>query len=142
MPTSPTTMRSTSFLHEVESGEPIPAGKMAYFEQRALNNFYAFVVGKFLKSGLRKSDLARRINLSQPQLNRYLASPGNWTVATIQRLLVGIAGEEAFLDSTPFSGRTPKNLSMIDLLDDPDPPGKGAGNDAGRIELKLEPARA
>lgn len=138
MPMSRTKTPSTSFLDEIEQGSPIPSGKLAYFEQRALNNFYSFVLERFLRSGLRKADLARRIGLSQPQLTRYLASPGNWTIATVQRLLLGIGGEEVFLRSVPLSGRTPQNMSVLDLLDD----GNRPSTDSLTIELRPEPLHA
>lgn len=115
MITSPT---KTPLTFSLTKDEPIPSGTLAYYEQRALNNFYSFVLRKFLKSKIRKADLARRIQVSAPQLNRYLASPGNWTIATVQRLLLGIADEEAFLSSESLHGRPPQNGSVLDLLDE------------------------
>ena len=56
--------------------------------------------------------------LHPSQLNRYLASPGNWTIGIIQRLLAGISAEEAFLRSEPLLGRTPQNRNVLDLLDE------------------------
>lgn len=116
MITSPKTS-PTSFLSEIELGAPIPEEKLAYFEQRAMNNFYAFVLRKFIASGVKKSELSSRVSISPSQLTRYLASPSNWTIATVQRLLIGICGEEVFLSSEPLIGRPPQNHTMVDLLD-------------------------
>src|SRR5689334_14231228 len=103
------TSHGTQFLSEVAAGEPIPEAKLAYLEQRVLNNFYAFVIGRFLdqkeKSNLSQAKLARRINRGTDVVNRWLASPGNWQIGTLARLLVGICGEEAILTSSPLLGR-------------------------------------
>ena len=118
MTMSPTKTPMTSFLSELQNGAPIPENKLAYLEQRALNNFYGAVIKKFMASDLKKSELAKRVGLSQPQINRYLASPNNWTIATVQRLLAGISAEEAFLSAEPLLDRTPQNRTVLDLLDE------------------------
>lgn len=114
--------QKTHFLSEVLSGDQIPENKLAYFEQRALNSFYDFVIRKFeeerLNSHLTKAKLASRIGRGPDQVNRWLASPSNWTIGTVARLLVGIAGEEPALSSRKLTGRDPQNISVMSLLDD------------------------
>lgn len=114
--------QKTPFLSEVLSGEHIPEHKIAYLEQRALNSFYDFVLKKFederLNSNLTKAKLAFRIGRGPDQVNRWLASPSNWTIGTLARLLVGIAGEEPTPQSKSLSGRPPQNTHTMSLLDD------------------------
>lgn len=96
--------------------------ELVYLEQRALNNAYDFVLRKFLEeekeAGLTKAELAKRIKRDPAHVNRLLASPSNWTIGTIQRLLAGISGDELFLNTKPFANRTPQNLEVSDLLNE------------------------
>lgn len=116
------TSQRTPFLSEVAAGDPIPEPKLAYLEQRVLNGFYDYVIGKFLdenaRTGLTQAKLARRINRGTDVVSRWLASPGNWQISTLARLLVGIAGEEAVLSSTSLLNRAPRNQTVLDMLDD------------------------
>lgn len=146
MNTSPT----THLLSDVAGGGPIPEANLAYLEQRVLNAFYAFVMAKFFdekkKSGLTQAKLARRINRGTDVVNRWLASPGNWQIGTLARLLVGISGEEAALSSVPLLGRTPRNQTVLDLLDDQDDPAprplpvtQATGSDVDVAKIWFEP---
>src|SRR5262249_10329825 len=112
------------FLSKLSEGEDIriPEELCAYFEQRALNQVYDYVMSRFEyereSSGLNKAKLARRIGRGQDQVNRLLASPGNWTIATAARLLLGIGGEEPIFASKKLLGRKPRNSSVLALLED------------------------
>jgi hypothetical protein len=112
------TSQSTPFLSELASGEAISEGNLLYLEQRALGQFYDYVLGRFeaeqARSGLTKAKLARRIRKGQDQINRLLASPSNWTIGTVARLLAGIAAEEPILSSSSLLGRAPRNMSVLD----------------------------
>lgn len=114
--------QKTPILSEVLSGDRIPEYKLAYFEQRAVNSFYDFVIKRFeeekINSRLTKAKLAYRIGRGQDQVNRWLASPGNWTIGTAARLLVGICAEEPVLGSRSLAGRVPQNTSTMSFLDD------------------------
>ena len=143
MSTSP----ATPFLSEIESVSPIPEAKLAYLEQRVLNSFYGFVVGKFLEqkesSSLTQAMLARRINRGTDVVNRWLASPSNWQIGTLARLLVGISGEEAVLSSSPLVGRAPRNQTVADLLADdenviPVRSNFGTESDTDSVSIKIE----
>lgn len=133
------------FLEEVRSGELIPANKLAYFEQRALNNFYDYVMTRFMaekeRSQLTKAKLAERIGRGPDQVNRWLASPNNWTIATVARLLLGIAGEEPVLSSESLLGKPRSNEYWESILgDDGDLPELKAPPKTGttRIDSKFE----
>lgn len=141
------------FLSEISEGIKIPEAKMAYFEQRALNGFYDYVMRRFAEeqknSKLTKATLANRIGRGQDQVNRLLASPGNWTIGTLARLLVGIAGEEPILTSKKLAGRKPQNMTVEALLEPlPEQPTKlrltqpptATASNAKAIEVKFEPA--
>ena len=109
MPTSQT----QSMLYELEHKLPIPLEKRAYFHARVLNNFYQYVLRKFLEEEragrLTKADLGRRIERAPAVITRLLGAPGNWGLETATDLLLGICGEELVPDSTPLIGRACRN---------------------------------
>lgn len=105
MTTSP-----TSFLSEILSGEPIPLGTMAYFQERTRNRLYEFVIKEFLASGLSKADVARRINKRPEQITRWLGAPGNWTFDTVSDLLLAISAAELEPAKSGLAGRAPRNF--------------------------------
>lgn len=110
------------FLTELHEKTTIPEDKFAYLEQRVLNNFYAYVLTKFLdekkRSNLTKAQLAERIGREPAQVNRWLASPNNWTIATLTRLLLGISGEEPVLSSESLLNKPPRNENWESILED------------------------
>jgi hypothetical protein len=120
------TSQRMSLLSELAGDEPLSEATLLYLEQRAHGQFYDYVLKKFedeqKRSGLTKASLARRIRKGSDQVNRWLASPGNWTIGTASRLLAGIAAQEALLTSAPLIGRPPANMSVMDLLDEDGPP--------------------
>jgi len=117
-----TMSRSAQLQSDLAGDGPISEEGLAYLEQRALGQFYDYVLSKFeeeeAKSALSKAKLARRIRRGPDQINRLLASPGNWTIGTVARLLAGIAGEEPVLSSNPLFGQSPQNMTVMDLLED------------------------
>ena len=101
-----------SFLYEIERGESIPLGKLAYLRERTRNVLYDFIIKKFLeaeKKGLSQAELARRIGKRPEVVNRWLGSPGNWRIDTISDLLVGIGAEELKPQSVSLLNRAPRN---------------------------------
>jgi hypothetical protein len=92
-------------------GEVIPLGTRVYLGQRAKNTFYNFVMSRFREADMTQAKLAKRIGKSPAQMNRMLASPGNWTIETIAVLLAGISAEEILPQSRSFSGRPKRNGS-------------------------------
>ena len=115
------TSPKTDFWSEIEDpGARIPAGKLEYLRERFRNDMYDFVLKKFLdrqdRCGLTKADLARRLSCDAARLNRLLGAPGNWTLATVSDLLVGISGEALDPRSTKVRGDVPRTMTSIDLL--------------------------
>lgn len=111
-----TTSQPKHFLFELEDQEAtIPEGKLEYLRARTRNNLYAYIIRKFweqeAKSGLTKAKLARRIDCDPGRLNKLLGAPGNWTIATVSDLLVGIAAEELDPRSEPILGRGRRNYT-------------------------------
>lgn len=90
MTTSPTPL----FISELESGEPLSEGTLAYFRERQRNRIHDLVLGEFLKSGISKAAFARRIGRKPEQITRWLAAPGNWELDTISDFLLAISGAE------------------------------------------------
>ena len=112
-------------MSELETGEKIPVGVQAYFQQRLRNNLYDFVVAKFLEQeeagSLSRADLARRIGKSPAVITRWLSSPRNWRLSTLSDLLLGISAEELVPQSQSILGRT-SNRNIIDFFKNDDPP--------------------
>ncbi len=108
MPTSP-----TSFLSEILEGTRIPLGKRAYFQERLRNRVYDLIVTEFLrmseKTGLTQKELGKRVGKGPDQINRWMSSPGNWTLDTVSDLLLGIAGAELEIAITPLAARPKRN---------------------------------
>lgn len=132
----------TSLSQELDA-DVIPAGALAYVGQRAKNTYYHFVMSKFRERKMTQAELARKIGKNPAQMNRMLASPGNWTIETIAVLLAGICGEEVTPSSTPFAGRPPRNGHPrgLSISDKPIPlPSLEAisSDRANIVELKLE----
>lgn len=108
MPTSP-----TSFLSEILEGTRIPIGKRAYFQERLRNRVYDMIVAEFLrlseKTGLTQKKLSERVGRGPDQVNRWMSSPGNWTLDTVSDLLLGIAGAELEIAIMPLAERPKLN---------------------------------
>lgn len=91
MTASPT----TSFLSELyDDNGTLPVGVQEYFRQRQRNRFYELVIREFLKSGLTKAALARRMGRKPEQITRWLSAPSNWTLDTVSDLLLAICKGE------------------------------------------------
>jgi hypothetical protein len=107
-------------LSELAAGQPIPLEKRAYFHARVLNNFYQFILQKFLEEEragrLSKAELARRIDKRPEVVSRLLGAPGNWGLETATDLLLGICGEELKPASSPLLGRVPRNYDHSEWL--------------------------
>ena len=113
------TSQKTAFLSEIEGSEPISDRSWAYLTERARNNLYDYVIRKFLAAeatGLKRADLARRIGWSASDLSHKLGAPGNWTIGTVTKLLVGICKEELKPDSVSFLTRPSVNYTQADIL--------------------------
>lgn len=104
---------------ELESNGPISERNLAYLAARANNNFYDYVMGKFLVAetgGLTRAELSRKTGIPQSVLSRTLAAPGNWTIGTVAKLLAGICAEELKPDSESFLNRPAVNYTQADIL--------------------------
>jgi hypothetical protein len=137
-----TTSRQAHFLSEIAAGDPIPPGKLAYFQERTRNNLYNFVISRFLEreqtEGLTRAQLARRIGRTPDVISRLLGAPGNWTIATISDLLLGIGAEELEPESQSVLGRTARNTRTLDHLDeDSAPTSTGTAANETKVTFKL-----
>jgi hypothetical protein len=104
------TTSQTPFLYEIIHGEVIPPGKRAYFQERLRNRLYNLILGEFIhKKSLSQKSLARRIGKGPDQINRWLSSPGNWTIDTISDLLLGISGSELALSINTVADQLPSH---------------------------------
>lgn len=114
------TYPKTDSSFKQDKDPPYDHGTLAYFQQRTRNNMYAYIVRRLLQmeeaGTLTRAELARRIKKSPAQVSHMLASPGNWTLATISDLLLGISDEELLPESVPVKRQTPRNFGSRDWL--------------------------
>jgi hypothetical protein len=86
-----TISHTPDLFEEILAGNPIPVGKLEYFRARLRLEFHDFILRRFLtQENLTKAELARRIHRSPEVVNRWLATPGNWTIDTLSDLLIGM----------------------------------------------------
>jgi hypothetical protein len=112
------TTSQTPFLLEILNGDPIPPGKRAYFQERLRNRIYCLILEEFIQKSesenLTQKTLAHRVGKGADQINRWLSSPGNWTIDTISDLLIGISGSELELSISKIADQLPRNLCTLE----------------------------
>lgn len=82
------------------SAEKISSADLAYFQDRLRSRLYDLVLTEFENAreiGLTQAMLARRLGKRPEQINRWLSSPGNWTLETVSNLLIGISNSELMM---------------------------------------------
>jgi hypothetical protein len=82
----------TTFLSRPVPGEAVLPETFAYLRGRAKRKAYDLVIREFRKSGISKTELARRLGKTLPEVSRMLGGPANWTIATVTDLLFAISG--------------------------------------------------
>jgi hypothetical protein len=99
-----TTYQETSISSKLTSGDPLSVGVLGYFRERQRLRLYELVMREFLRTGITKAELARRMGRKPEQITRWLGAPGNWTLDTISDLLLAISGGELSASVThPFA---------------------------------------
>jgi hypothetical protein len=86
------TTSQTTFLSDPIPGERVSPDTFHYWRARAKREAYDLVLSEFKKSGITKTELARRMGKTLPEVSRMLGGPANWTIATVSDLLFAIAG--------------------------------------------------
>lgn len=151
-----TTSQENSFLSEIQSGEPIPVAKLAYFRGRLSNRIHALVLEEFARleneKKITRAELARRIARKPEQITRWLGTPGNWTFDTFSDLLLGMGCEPGFflinlkqdaLPRTDELATLPQFQGFKAAANDPGQrhaPRKGLGTSADQTTATLQPA--
>lgn len=74
--------------------------EMAKFEYRSENRAYDAVIAALeaaaARDGLKRKDIAEKIEMDPGQFSRLLSGPSNWTLGTISNLLFAIGAEMEF----------------------------------------------
>jgi hypothetical protein len=140
----------TAFLSEIDSEfDEIPLEKRIYLQERLRHRLYDLIVGEFVKHQsanphFTQVALARRIGRRPDVINRWLSSPGNWTLDTVTNLLAAISGAELGLSVNRFAEYPKANYTRPDWLDgsdkayNPPPPPAGVATPlppTNRVEL-------
>lgn len=86
------TTSQTSFLSKPVPGEAVLPETFAYLRGRAKRKAYDLVMREFKKSGISKTELAKRLGKTLPEVSRMLGGPANWTIVTATDLLFAISG--------------------------------------------------
>jgi hypothetical protein len=86
------TTSQTTFLSEPVPGERVSLDTYFYWRARAKREAYDLVISEFKKSGITKTELARRLGKKLPEVSRMLGGPANWTISTVSDLLFAITG--------------------------------------------------
>lgn len=122
------TTYQTVFLSELSGqSDVISDGTRAYLQERLRNRIYHIVIEEFIKHQIDNPEftqvaLAKRIGKRPEQVNRWLSSPGNWTIDTISDLMVGISGAEPEIGINYLTHQAPRNHIAPEWLN-PDPIG-------------------
>jgi hypothetical protein len=116
-----TTYPATSSLSKPRGDERIPVGTLGYFQARNRNRIYELVLQEFLRSGITKAALARRLGKRPEIVSRLLGAPGNWTLDTVSDLLFAIAGgEPEYSVAHPLDG-PPRNYGAPEWVTEATP---------------------
>jgi hypothetical protein len=115
MTTSPTT-----FLSKPKHGETVRPETFAYLRGRAKRQAYNLVVREFKKSGISKTELAKRLGKTLPEVSRMLGGPANWTIVTVTDLLFAISGGVPRWEIDFFLDRPRRNATRPSWLAEPD----------------------
>lgn len=110
----------TSSLHKPAGDDRIPAGTLYYFRARNRNRIYDAVLREFLRSGISKATLARRMGKKHAEIiSRLLGAPGNWTLDTVSDLIFAINGGECEYSIRYPLDEGPHNYTAEWFPDDP-----------------------
>jgi len=115
-----TTSQKIPFLTEILADDPIPLGKLAYFRERFRDRLYELVVEEFLKSGMTRAELARRISRKPEQVTRWLGAPGNWEIDTVSDMLLAICKAQPRIELDRLNDQRRSNRSRPDWQIDAD----------------------
>lgn len=115
-----TTSTKTPIQSEIEGAGPLSPSTLGYLCANTRQSYFSYIHEKLTEaeaSGLRRKDIARRLNKSPGRLSHLLGAPGNWTLDTIAELLVAISREEFIPNSLPILRDRNHNCTNDDILD-------------------------
>jgi len=91
-----TTSRERFSIAADAFGAPVPPDTRFYFRERFRRRLHQLVLREFARleaQGFTRKQLAARTGKTAAQISRYLSGPGNWTIATVSDLLIGMGVE-------------------------------------------------
>jgi hypothetical protein len=113
------TTSRTGFLSEILAGGKLSDATLGYFRERLRNRIHQFILRQFQhgqQRGLTQADVARVLGRRPEQINRWLGTPGNWTLDTISDLMLAISKAELEFSEYPLQGRGVRNYSGPDWI--------------------------
>jgi len=88
----PTSLKRQS-LSKPRNGDEISLYSLGFVRARNKNKIHSLLLEALHKSGLTKSDLAKRLNKRPEQITRWLSEPGNLTLDTLSDLVFALRGD-------------------------------------------------
>jgi hypothetical protein len=116
------TTSRTALLSKPIPGETIRPETLAYLRGRAKRKAYDLVMREFKKSGITKTELARRMGKTLPEVSRMLGGPANWTIVTVTDLLFAISGGVPKWEIDFPLDKPRRNATRPSWLSEPDTP--------------------
>lgn len=115
-----TTSLKTQVATLIKGSDPLPVGLLEYICSGAQHAHFDYIHRKLSEAetrGLTRTALARRIGVGKTRLSHLLGSPGNWTIDTFTKLLIGISRETSVPHSRSLIDQPRRNFTDQDLLD-------------------------
>lgn len=113
------TTSQTGFLSEILAGGKVSEATLTYFRERLRNRIHQFILRQFQahqRRGLTQADVARLLGRRPEQINRWLGTPGNWTLDTISDLVLAISKAELEFTEYPLENRGVRNYDGPDWI--------------------------
>lgn len=102
-------------MENISEIQPIKLRELSYYRQRFKNRVFGKIVSFFVdeakRTGITKSDIAKRLNKDPAQITRILSNPGNLTLDTISDILLSMDSEAQPPEIIRFSDRQKSNYA-------------------------------
>lgn len=113
-----TMSRTTQRLSEPVGSDPVPPPTLEYMRTRNRMRLFDLIHKEFSRSGITRTQLAKRMGRGLDRVSHLLGAPGNWTLDTASDLLFAISGAEISYGPSYPLRKAPRNLTRPEWLDE------------------------